>query len=109
MLQSTNVVVFGLDSFDAVIKTLVKARTSLGEVLSAFEFMDDAALNFAVTHGATYPMEQRHPFYALVETSGSNDDHDKEAKSDTDSHLCTCHFRASAQARRTPSQAGWVF
>lgn len=80
MQKSTNVVVFGLETFDAVVQTLVKARSGLGEVLSAFEFMDDAALNFAVTHGATYPMESRYPFYALVETSGSNDDHDKEVR-----------------------------
>ena len=45
---------------------------------SAFEFMDnDAMQTVAENLGYTNPIGE-HPFYVLVETSGSNDVHDGE-------------------------------
>ena len=77
--KSTNVAYFGLPSFDHVQKAFVEAKGQLGEILSAFELMDGQSQDFVhkVT-GKSYPLSDRHPFYCLIETSGSNSDHDSE-------------------------------
>lgn len=73
-----NVAVFGLDSFGDVQKVFGKVKSHCGEILSAFEFMDQHAFNLVVSHGIKDPFETRHPFYVLIETSGSSKDHDDE-------------------------------
>jgi D-lactate dehydrogenase (cytochrome) len=47
--------------------------------LVAFEFWDGSALQMFKKHGSPKPiMEKEYPFYVLIETSGSNKDHDDE-------------------------------
>jgi D-lactate dehydrogenase (cytochrome) len=47
--------------------------------LIAFEFWDGSALQMFKKHGSPKPiMEKEYPFYVLIETSGSNKDHDDE-------------------------------
>lgn len=73
-----NVSVFGVDSFEAVQNVFGKVKSHCGEILSAFEFMDQDAFDLVVHHGLKDPFAERHPFYVLIETSGSNKDHDDE-------------------------------
>jgi len=56
-----------------------EAKIQLGEILSAFELMDARSQSFVheVT-GNKRPLEGDHPFYCLIETSGSNTEHDGE-------------------------------
>ncbi|KKY23703.1 putative d-lactate dehydrogenase 2 [Phaeomoniella chlamydospora] len=77
--KSTNVAYFGLPSFENVQKAFLEAKNQLGEILSAFELMDSQSQEFVhqVT-GKSYPLSDPHPFYCLIETSGSNPDHDSE-------------------------------
>ena len=85
---ATNVAYFGLDSYDKVQRTFREAKSQLSEVLSAFELMDTQAQD--VYHRATkarLPLEEQHPFYCLVETSGSNADHDSEKLNGFLSHV----------------------
>ncbi|KAL2124042.1 hypothetical protein VTJ04DRAFT_407 [Mycothermus thermophilus] len=74
-----NVAFFGLESFEAAQQAFREAKGQLGEILSAFELMDETsqALVQRVT-GNKRPLEGKHPFYCLVETSGSNAEHDAE-------------------------------
>ena len=74
-----NVAFFGIESFDKVQQAFREAKGQLSEILSAFELMDEGsqALVRQVT-GNKRPLEGRYPFYCLVETSGSNADHDAE-------------------------------
>ena len=77
--NATNVAYFGLQSFDKVQQAFKEAKGQLGEILSAFELMDGQSQDFV--HNVTsnkYPLEERHPFYCLIETSGSNTEHDSE-------------------------------
>eukprot|EP00898_Chlorokybus_atmophyticus_P006004 jgi/Chlat1/6404/Chrsp45S05914 len=63
-------------TYDAVQATFVAARQHLGEVLSAYEFMDREALDLAVTHldGVRDPLpETESPLYVLVESSGADE------------------------------------
>ena len=77
--QAINVAYFGLPSFEHVRKAYKQAKVHLGEILSAFELMDAQSQKFVhrVT-GNKNPLEDEHPFYCLVETSGSNSEHDNE-------------------------------
>jgi len=77
-----NLAFFGVRSYEHVQRTFALARTKLGEVLSAVEFADRAAIDFVLDReagtGVRDPLEQRYPFYVLIETSGSDEDHDTE-------------------------------
>lgn len=77
--KAINVAYLGLESFEKVQEAYKEAKSQLSEILSAFELMDGQTQDFVhqVT-GNKRPLEGRHPFYCLVETSGSNTGHDNE-------------------------------
>ena len=63
------------------LQVFVRARQKLGEILSAFEFFDQQALDLTLKHleGVRNPLpDTETPFYLVVETSGSNEEHDNE-------------------------------
>ena len=66
-------------------KVYKETRTKLGEILSAFEFFDQEGLDLVLKHtGQKRPFadepEGGRAFYVLIETSGSNKDHDDEVR-----------------------------
>jgi hypothetical protein len=69
---AVNVAYFGLESYEQAQKAFIAAKAYLGEILSAFEMMDGR------TQQILKKVAGDHPFYCLVETSGSNTDHDSE-------------------------------
>ena len=77
--KAVNVAFFGLSTFEHVQKAFREAKVQLGEILSAFELMDAQSQNYVhqVT-GNKRPLEGEYPFYCLIETSGSNSEHDNE-------------------------------
>ena len=77
--KALNVAFFGLESFEKVQRAFREAKSQLSEILSAFELMDGQSQ--VLVHHVTnkqQPLEGEHPFYCLVETSGSDSDHDSE-------------------------------
>ncbi|KAF2728392.1 D-lactate dehydrogenase 2 mitochondrial precursor [Polyplosphaeria fusca] len=74
-----NVAYFGLASYEKTQQAFREAKGQLSEILSAFELMDGNSQHIVnkVT-GKKMPLEGDHPFYCLIETSGSNTDHDSE-------------------------------
>ncbi|KAL3476436.1 hypothetical protein BJX99DRAFT_246802 [Aspergillus californicus] len=77
--KAVNVAYFGLESYDQVRKAFGEAKKQLSEILSAFELMDGRSQKLVhQSTGNKYPLEGEYPFYCLVETSGSNADHDME-------------------------------
>ncbi|KAL8793105.1 MAG: hypothetical protein Q9195_004311 [Heterodermia aff. obscurata] len=77
--KAVNVAFFGLESYEKMQKAYCEAKGQLSEILSAFELMDGQSQN--MLHAVTQkkqPLEGQHPFYCLIETSGSNVDHDGE-------------------------------
>lgn len=76
--QSVNVAFMGCYSFDKVVLVYREARRALGEILSACEFMDAEAMRLVSAHLSLHNPIADFPFYALVETSGSNSDHDRQ-------------------------------
>ncbi|GMM28486.1 D-lactate dehydrogenase [Martiniozyma asiatica (nom. inval.)] len=87
--KAVNIAFLGLDSYEAVQQCFKRAKSELSEVLSAFEFMDRDSQLLAAKHlETTHPLCQEddtgidsvpeYPFYVLIETSGSNKEHDDE-------------------------------
>ncbi|PVU93883.1 hypothetical protein BB559_003136, partial [Furculomyces boomerangus] len=76
--SSVNVAVLGLESYDDVRNTFKSSRGHLCEILSAFEFWDARCMEIVLNHfKMSNPLSEKYPFYALVETSGSNAEHDE--------------------------------
>lgn len=77
--KSQNVAFLLVESFEKVQETFVKTKEQLSEILSAFEMMDinSQRLVRQVT-GKSHPLKGEAPFYVLIETSGSNAEHDDE-------------------------------
>eukprot|EP00466_Bigelowiella_natans_P011716 jgi/Bigna1/92760/estExt_fgenesh1_pm.C_650013 len=80
LATSTNVALLGLKSFEDVLLVLGRVRSSLVDILSAVEFLDRASMKLSLTYldSVQKPLPQEWPFYMLVETSGSNAQHDRE-------------------------------
>jgi (R)-2-hydroxyglutarate---pyruvate transhydrogenase len=75
--NAVNVAYFGLESFEKAQATFKEAKVQLSEILSAFEMMDGKTQK--IVHDVTgkkMPLEGQHKFYCLIETSGSNKEHD---------------------------------
>ncbi|CAH4019647.1 D-2-hydroxyglutarate dehydrogenase, mitochondrial isoform X1 [Pieris brassicae] len=69
---------FGVNSFEDVLELYKSAKESLGEILSAFEMADNEAISSTVENcKVSNPLED-YPFYVLIETSGSDENHDDE-------------------------------
>lgn len=76
---AVNVAAFGLESFEACQKAFVEAKNRLSEIISAFEFMDGTSQKLMkIAKDRKLPLEGEYPFYCLIETSGSNAEHDQE-------------------------------
>lgn len=79
---AVNVAYFGLESYEKVQTAFREAKGQLSEILSAFELMDGRTQRlYNKVTGKKMPLEGDHPFYCLIETSGSNVDHDSEVRS----------------------------
>jgi len=77
--KAVNVAFFGLESYEKVQQAFLEAKGQLSEILSAFELMDGGSQD--LVHTVTKnkrPLEDKYPFYCLIETSGSNSEHDNE-------------------------------
>ena len=83
-----NVALLACNTFEDVQKAMVAARSQLGEVLSAFEFIDAPSMELVLGHGGVFPdgMGTAYKFYCVVETSGASEDHDSEKMMDYLTH-----------------------
>lgn len=75
--KAQNVAFFGIESYELAQQAFREAKGQLSEILSAFELMDGRSQELvrSVTKNKK-PLEGEYPFYCLVETSGSNAEHD---------------------------------
>lgn len=78
--KAFNAIFCGIENFDIVQDLFVKAKSELSEILSAFEFMDRGSVEMTIDYlkDMTFPLQNHHNFYVLIETSGSNKKHDDE-------------------------------
>ncbi|XP_009070973.1 PREDICTED: D-2-hydroxyglutarate dehydrogenase, mitochondrial [Acanthisitta chloris] len=76
--KAVNVAFLGCQSFAKVLETFTTCRAMLGEILSAYEFMDEKCMELVERHLKLSNPVTGSPFYVLIETSGSNSTHDEE-------------------------------
>lgn len=93
-IKSPNVdtVVVKVDNFETVAPLLLMAKRKLGEILSAYEFMDSQSVNLATAHlshvSDPMPTEDEQPTsppgsgMVLIECAGSNADHNRQKLDD---------------------------
>ncbi|EJT78628.1 D-lactate dehydrogenase 2 [Gaeumannomyces tritici R3-111a-1] len=75
--KAVNVAFLGLESYDKAQQAFREAKGQLSEILSAFELMDGGSQEIvAEVTKNRQPLDDKHPFYCLIETSGSNSEHD---------------------------------
>jgi len=76
--QAVNVAFLGANTYEDVLNIFKASKRSLGEILSACEFLDLESMQLTSENlGLTCPLGD-YPFYVLLETHGSNDGHDEE-------------------------------
>ncbi|XP_025829503.1 D-2-hydroxyglutarate dehydrogenase, mitochondrial-like [Agrilus planipennis] len=76
--KAYNVAFLGLESFDKLLATMKKCKHQLGEILSSCEMIDAKSLDVVTSNTKLKNPIGDHPFYMLIETSGSNSTHDEE-------------------------------
>ncbi|KAM4772157.1 D-2-hydroxyglutarate dehydrogenase, mitochondrial isoform 1-T2 [Rhinophrynus dorsalis] len=76
--SAVNVALLGCESFAKVLQVFTLCRDLLGEILSAYEFLDTESMRVVQTHLKLRNPLQASPFYILIETSGSSAQHDEE-------------------------------
>ncbi|KJZ74056.1 D-lactate dehydrogenase 2 [Hirsutella minnesotensis 3608] len=74
---AVNVAFLGLSSYQKAQQAFREAKAHLSEILSAFELMDAKSQQLVrAVRKEKHPLDDEHPFYCLIETSGSNGEHD---------------------------------
>lgn len=87
-------------------KTFKEAKKQLGEILSAFELMDhQSQILYNMATGASLPLADEHPFYCLIETSGSKHEHDSEKLNDFLEDVMTKELVADGVVAESETQA----
>lgn len=76
--SSVNLAFLALNSFDEVLKVYKDAKSMLGEILSSCEFIDVESIECAKKNLNIQPPIDGYPCYMLIETSGSDEEHDQE-------------------------------
>ncbi|XP_056265074.1 D-2-hydroxyglutarate dehydrogenase, mitochondrial isoform X2 [Pseudoliparis swirei] len=76
--KSVNVVFLGCETFEQLLKTFQLCRGMLGEILSAYEFLDSECMRLLNTHLKLPNPISDCSFYVVIETSGSDPTHDGE-------------------------------
>jgi FAD/FMN-containing dehydrogenase len=81
--SSVNVALLALDSFEDTVACLHELRGHLNEILSGIEFLDRGCMRLVSKYISKFApdvttFDSEYPFYLLVETSGSNTQHDRE-------------------------------
>ena len=75
---ATNVAYLAVETFDQVRAIFAEARANLGEILSAFEFVDEACIQTLSDNLNLHAPIDPSPFALVIETHGSNVEHDQE-------------------------------
>lgn len=80
-LSSVNIAFLACKDYYSCQRLLLEAKRKLGEILSAFEFLDSNSMDLVLNHleGVRNPLPPSvHNFYVLIETTGSDESFDRE-------------------------------
>ncbi|XP_035215514.1 D-2-hydroxyglutarate dehydrogenase, mitochondrial-like isoform X2 [Stegodyphus dumicola] len=100
----TSVAFLGLNSFEQCLSTAKVIQQKLPEVLSSLEMLDDAAADTLRDNLKISPPISKHPFYILVEISGSNQQHNEEKLNDCLTYLMEKNHVSDGTVATEPSR-----
>ncbi|XP_077205174.1 D-2-hydroxyglutarate dehydrogenase, mitochondrial isoform X2 [Paroedura picta] len=92
--KAVNLAFLACPSFSQVLRTFTTCKGLLGEILSAYEFMDHECMELVKRHLKLVNPVAESPFYVLIETSGSNSAHDEEKLSHFLEHVMATNLVA---------------
>lgn len=82
--RASNNVILALPRFENVLPLFGEVKARLGEILSAFEWLDRGSYDLAVKHGQGRALSEDEvegaACFVLVETSGGRGEHDEEVR-----------------------------
>lgn len=109
--KSVQVALLALPEFKNALLALGKAKTELGEILSAFEFFDSTSLKLVLKHvpNVRNVLQNESPFYVLLETAGSDPDHDSEKLSNLLEKLMEENIVSDGSVAQDESQASLMW
>lgn len=103
---AVSVAAFGVESFEKCQRAFIEAKKHLGEIISAFEFMDATSQRLLrISKDRGLPLEGEHPFYVLIETSGSNAEHDQQKLEGFLEHIMSEEIVADGTVAENATQA----
>ena len=101
--KAVNIAYLGLQDFKNVLQTFQKSKEFLGEILSSCEFMDGEGIECVTKNlGLNNPIDS-YPFYMIIETSGSNSEHDEEKLNNLLAHLLESGIVSDGTVANSPS------
>ncbi|CAN8328026.1 unnamed protein product [Cochlearia groenlandica] len=79
-MSSVNLAFIACKDYLSCQKLLIEAKRNLGEILSAFEFLDNNSMDLVLNHldGVRNPISSPENFYILIETTGTGETYDRE-------------------------------
>ncbi|OCF35384.1 D-lactate dehydrogenase [Kwoniella heveanensis BCC8398] len=114
--SSTNVALFALPTYDACLEVFSQTKKHLGEILSAFEMFDKASYDAVKAHGGIKgrnvfeeQAQKEARFFCLVETSGSNAEHDAEKLSNLFESLLSASLILDGALAQDASQSAEIW
>lgn len=105
---AVNVAAFGIESYEKCQVAFRAAKSRLSEIISAFEFMDAGSVKaLQLAKDKSIPLESgmKYPFYCLIETSGSNAEHDQEKLESFLEHVMSEEIVADGVVAQDATQA----
>ncbi|KAI4466387.1 d-2-hydroxyglutarate dehydrogenase mitochondrial [Holotrichia oblita] len=76
--KTQNLAFLGLENYENVLETFKAGKGCLSEILSAIEVIDNESMDVVREHLNLRSPIGEYPYYLLIETSGSRDEHDQE-------------------------------
>ncbi|WVQ98617.1 hypothetical protein IAU59_005747 [Kwoniella sp. CBS 9459] len=112
--SSTNVALFAVPTYEACLEVFSQTKRYLGEILSAFEMFDRASYDAVKAHGGGKRVfgqegEEQGRFFCLVETSGSNAEHDSEKLSNLFESLLSSNLIIDGVLAQDKTQAAEIW
>ncbi|XP_066261640.1 D-2-hydroxyglutarate dehydrogenase, mitochondrial [Euwallacea similis] len=77
-LKAVNLAFLSLSSFENILKVMKQAKRDLAEIVASCEMIDDSTLDVCTGNLKLTSPLPNYPFYMLIETHGSNNEHDQE-------------------------------
>ena len=103
--RAKNLAFLGLNEYPNILKAFSSAKAYLGEILSAFEFVDNRAMHHSLAHSEVpAPLEETYKFNLLIETSGSNTEHDAAKLQDYFTHVLENEIIADGVLAKSETQ-----